>query len=187
METSQYSHTLLQESEQFCLASIASNGHGEYSQISLKATLGSVGILEALVNVTAACRQDILLQLPVASPPDTMEQSQFNMAWELNIKSPSWAPRCHRCSEGALEQAVASTARGTHLLGAKPLHHMAGVASVSTGQAEVRGASHRHVTDSALEGEALADGTLGAAHLAAAVAAVHAKLCPEERNGEQDN
>lgn len=71
---------------------------------------------------------------------------------------------------------MASAARGTHLLGAKPLHHMAGVASVSAGQAEIRGASHCYVTDSALEGEALADGTLGAAHLAAAVAAVHAEL-----------
>lgn len=109
------------------------------------------------------------------------------MAWELNIKSSSRAPCCHHCSEGALEQAVASTARGTHLLGAKPLHHMTSVASVSAGQAEIRGASHCHVTDSTLEGEALADGTLGAAHLAAAVAAVHAELWPEERNGERDN
>lgn len=100
------------------------------------------------------------------------------MAWELNIKSSSGAPCCHHCSEGALEQAVASAARGANLLGAKPLHHMAGVASVSTGQAKIRGASHCHVADSALEGEALADGTLGAAHLAAAVAAVHAKLNP---------
>lgn len=82
---------------------------------------------------------------------------------------------------------MASTARGAHLLGAKPLHHMAGVASVSAGQAEIRGASHCHVTDSALEGEALADGTLGAAHLAAAVAAVHTELWREERNGERDN
>lgn len=64
---------------------------------------------------------------------------------------------------------------------------MAGVASVPARQAEVRGASHRHVTDSALEGEALADGTLGAAHLAAAVAAVHAELWPEERNKERNN
>lgn len=83
---------------------------------------------------------------------------------------------CQPCSEGALEQAVAPTARGAHLLGAKPLHHMAGVAPVSACQAEIGGASHCHVTDGALEGEALADGTLGAAHLAAAVAAVHAKL-----------
>lgn len=43
------------------------------------------------------------------------------------------------------------------------------------------------MTDSALEGEALADGTLGAAHLAAAVAAVHAELWPEERNKERNN
>lgn len=59
METSKYSHTLLQEGAIFSgLASIASNGHREFGQISLKAT--SVGILEALVNITAAHRQDIL-------------------------------------------------------------------------------------------------------------------------------
>lgn len=105
------------------------------------------------------------------------------MAWELSIKSSSQAPCCQDGSEGALEQTMASTACGAHLLGAKPLHHMAGVASVSACQAEIRGASHCHVTDSALESEALADGTLGATHLTAAVAAVHAKLWWEERNG----
>lgn len=95
------------------------------------------------------------------------------MAWELNIPS---VPQCLHCSEGALEQAVAPTARGTDLLGTKPLHHVAGVAPVPAGQAEVGGAPHGHVADGALEGEALADGALGAAHLAAAVAAVHAEL-----------
>jgi len=132
-------------------------------------------------------REDIPLQLLVASPPDTAEQSRSNTAWEQNIKSSSRAPCCRRCSEGALEQAVAPAARGAHLLGAKPLHHMAGVASVPACQAEIGGASHRHVTDSALEGEALADGTLGAAHLAAAVAAVHAELWPGERKRQREN
>lgn len=99
------------------------------------------------------------------------------MAWELNIQSVPGVAHCPHHSEGALEQAVAPAACGTDLLGAKPLHHVAGVASVSAGQAEVGGAPHGHVADGALEGEALADGTLGAAHLAAAVAAVHAELC----------
>lgn len=100
----------------------------------------------------------------------------------LGIKYPvsSRVLRCPHCSEGALEQAVAPTARGTDLLGAKPLHHVAGVASVSARQAEIGGAPHGHVADGALEGEALADGALGAAHLAAAVAAVHAELCRRE-------
>lgn len=83
---------------------------------------------------------------------------------------------CQPTSEGALEQAVAPAARRAHLLCAKPLHHMAGVAPMSARQAEIGGASHRHVTDSALEGEALADGALGTTHLTAAVAAVHAEL-----------
>lgn len=75
---------------------------------------------------------------------------------------------------------MAPTARGTDLLRAEPLHHVAGVAPVSAGEAEVGGAAHGHVADGALEGEALADGALGAAHLAAAVAAVHAELCRRE-------
>lgn len=132
--------------------------------------------MEALVNITTAHYQDILLQLLVAisSRQSGAELTQHG----LGIKYPisSRVPRCPHCSEGALEQAVAPTARGTDLLGAKPLHHVAGVASVATCQAEVGGAPHGHVADGALEGEALADGALGAAHLAAAVAAVHAKL-----------
>lgn len=40
-------------------------------------------------------------------------------------------------SEGALQQAVAATPSGTHLLGPEPFHHVAGVATVATGQAEV--------------------------------------------------
>lgn len=40
-------------------------------------------------------------------------------------------------SESTFQQAVAPTPRGTHLLCPKPLHHMAGVATMPTGQAEV--------------------------------------------------
>lgn len=101
------------------------------------------------------------------------------MAWGTQYSIRSRVPRCPQRSEGALEQAVAPTARGTNLLGAKPLHHVAGVAPVSAGQAEIGGAPDGHVADGALEGEALADGALGAAHFAAAVAAVHAELCQE--------
>jgi len=79
---------------------------------------------------------------------------------------------------------VAPAARGANLLRAKPLHHVAGVAAVPTRQAEVGGAAHSHVADGTLEGEALADGALGAPCLAAAVAAVHTKLWWEGRNGE---
>lgn len=71
---------------------------------------------------------------------------------------------------------MASAAGGAHFLGAKPLHHVTGVPSVATGQTEVGGASHSHVADGALESEALADGALGAPHLAAAVTAVHPEL-----------
>lgn len=73
---------------------------------------------------------------------------------------------------------MAATPSGTHLLSPKPLHHVAGVAAVPTGQAEIGGAAHGHVADGTLEGEALADGTLRASDLAPAVAAVHAKLNP---------
>lgn len=106
------------------------------------------------------------------------------MAWEFHPKSHSQGALLSRCSEGALEQAVAPAARGAHLLCAKPLHHVAGVATVPTRQAEVGGAPHGHVADGTLEGEALADGALGAPCLAAAVAAVHTKLWWEGRNGE---
>lgn len=61
-------------------------------------------------------------------------------------------------------------------MGPKPLHHVAGVAAVPAGQAEVGGAAHGHVADGALEREALADGALRAPDLAAAVAAVHTEL-----------
>lgn len=79
-------------------------------------------------------------------------------------------------SESAFQQAVAPTAGGTHLLGPKPLHHVAGVPPVSTGQAEVGRPSHSHVADGTLEREAFADGTLRAPDLTPAVAAVHTKL-----------
>lgn len=72
---------------------------------------------------------------------------------------------------------MASTPGGTHLLGPKPLHHVAGVPTVPAGQAEVGRAAHRHVADGTLECEAFADGTLRATDLAPTVAAVHAKLC----------
>lgn len=130
--------------------------------------------MEALVNITTAHCQDVLLQLLAAT---SSRQSGAELTQHgLGIKYSTRA-HCPRRSEGALEQAVAPTARGTDLLGAEPLHHVAGVAAVAAGEAEVGGAAHGHVADGALKGEALADGALGAAHLAAAVAAVHAKLC----------
>lgn len=81
-------------------------------------------------------------------------------------------------SESAFKQAVAPTPSGTHLLGPKPLHHVAGVSPVPTGQAEIRRSSHSHVADGALKGEAFADRALCAPDLAPAVAAVHAELDP---------
>lgn len=79
-------------------------------------------------------------------------------------------------SESAFKQAVTPTPGGTHLLGPKPLHHVAGVSPVPAGQAEIGRSSNCHVADGALEREALADGALRAADLAPAVAAVHAEL-----------
>lgn len=79
-------------------------------------------------------------------------------------------------SESAFKQAVTPTPGGTHLLGPKPLHHVAGVSPVPAGQAEIGRSSNCHVADGALECEALADGALRAADLAPAVAAVHAEL-----------
>lgn len=133
--------------------------------------------MEALVNITTAHYQDVLLQLlaAISSRQNGADLTQHSLGIKYSISSR--LARCLHGSEGALQQAVAPTARGTDLLGAKPLHHVAGVAAVPAGQAEVGGAPHGHVADGALEGEALADGALGAAHLAAAVAAVHAELC----------
>lgn len=75
-----------------------------------------------------------------------------------------------------MQKAVTAAASGADVLRAEPVHHVTGVSSVATAQAEVRGASYSHVTDGALEGETLADGTLGASGLTATVAAVNAKL-----------
>lgn len=72
---------------------------------------------------------------------------------------------------------MTAAAGGTDLLRAEPVHHVAGVSSVATAQAEVGGATYGHVTDGALEGEALADSALGSAGLTSTVAAVNAKLC----------
>lgn len=68
------------------------------------------------------------------------------------------------------------TPGGTYLLGPKPLHHVAGMPPVPTGQAEIGRSSNCHVADGALEREAFADGALRATNLAPAVAAVHTKL-----------
>lgn len=65
----------------------------------------------------------------------------------------------------------------TDFLRAEPLHHVAGVASVTAAQAEVGRAADGHVADGALEGEALAHGALSASGLTPTVAAVHTELC----------
>uniref|UniRef100_A0A2D4HPG6 Uncharacterized protein n=1 Tax=Micrurus lemniscatus lemniscatus TaxID=129467 RepID=A0A2D4HPG6_MICLE len=90
-------------------------------------------------------------------------------------------------SESALQQAVAAAARGTDFLGAEPFHHVAGVASVATGQTEVGRAPHGHVADGTLEGKAFADGTLNATHFAVAVAAEDTKLNSLMRLGGAGN
>lgn len=53
-----------------------------------------------------------------------------------------------------------------------------------TSQTEVRGAPYSHVADGTLERKTLADGTLNATHLAAAVAAVDPKLCKKSKREE---
>lgn len=85
-------------------------------------------------------------------------------------------------SEGALQQTVAAAACRTFVLPAEPVHHVTGVSSVTATQAEVRRATDRHVTDGALEGQALTDGALHPTSLTAAVAAVHPELCRENRD-----
>lgn len=75
---------------------------------------------------------------------------------------------------------MTAAARGTNLLRAEPLHHVAGVSAVAAAQAEVGRAADGHVADGALEGEALAHGALSASGLAPTVAAVHAELCETE-------
>lgn len=99
-----------------------------------------------------------------------------HLAWEGSESAPEGG-----LSESALQQAVAATARGTDFLGAEPFHHVAGVPSVATGQAEVGRAPHGHVADGTLEGKPFADGALNAAHFASAVAAEDAKLCQGEQ------
>lgn len=79
-------------------------------------------------------------------------------------------------SEGALQKTVAAAAGRTLVLSAEPVHHVAGVPSVSAAQAEVRRAAYGHVTDGALEGETLTDGALRPTSLTAAVTAVQAEL-----------
>lgn len=57
--------------------------------------------------------------------------STYGVLWDFR--------KCHcpLSSEGALQQAVAATPRGTYLMGPKPLHHVARVATMPIGQAEV--------------------------------------------------
>lgn len=90
------------------------------------------------------------------------------------------------CSESAFQQAVAPAPGGTHLLGPKPLHHVASVSPMPAGQAEVGRPSNCDVADGALEREAFADGALRATDLAAAVAAVHAELWKQVGAARQD-
>lgn len=71
---------------------------------------------------------------------------------------------------------MAATAGGTLVLPAEPVHHVTGVAAVTTAQAEVGRAPNGHVTDGALEGQMFTDGTLRPPSLAAAVTTVNAKL-----------
>lgn len=84
-------------------------------------------------------------------------------------------------SEGALQQTVAAAPGRTLVLPAEPVHHVTGVSSVSTAQAEVGRAPNGHVADGTLEGQVFAHGTLGPPGLAAAVAAVHAELWGQDR------
>lgn len=101
------------------------------------------------------------------------EVRRFQSAGRLQVVCGSSA------SEGALQQTLAAAAGRTLVLLAEPVHHVTGVSSVTTAEAEVGGAAYGHVTDGALEGETLADGALSAASLTAAVTAVHAELCGE--------
>lgn len=79
-------------------------------------------------------------------------------------------------SEGALQETVAAAAGRTLVLPAKPIHHVTGVAPVTTVQAEVGGASYGHVTDGALESQTFTDSTLGPTSLTATVTAVYTEL-----------
>lgn len=116
-------------------------------------------------------RMTLVLELPTSSSressPAFMESSGISGSVIVPLSS-----------EGALQQAVAATPSGTHLLGPEPFHHVACVATVPTGQAEVGRTTHSHVADGTLEREAFADGTLGTTDLAPAVTAVHSELDP---------
>lgn len=79
-------------------------------------------------------------------------------------------------SVGALQQTVAAAARRTLVLTPEPVHHVTGVAPVSTAQAEVGWAADGYVADGALEGQTFANGTLRPTSLTAAVTAVHTEL-----------
>lgn len=57
--------------------------------------------------------------------------SIYGVLWDF------WKCNCPLSPEGALQQAVAATPSGTYLLGPKPFHHVACVATMPTGQAEV--------------------------------------------------
>lgn len=81
---------------------------------------------------------------------------------------------------------MAPTPGRTHLLGPKPLHHVAGVSPMPAGQAEVGRPSHGHVADGALEREAFADGALRAPDLTPAVAAVHTELWRRAEMAEKE-
>lgn len=72
---------------------------------------------------------------------------------------------------------MAAAAGRTVVAAAEPVHHVTGVSAVTTAQAEVGGAADGHVTDGALEGEALTDGALSPTGLTATVTAVHPELC----------
>lgn len=75
-------------------------------------------------------RMTLVLELPTSSSressPAFMEFSGISGSVIVPLSS-----------ESALQQAVAATPSGTHLLGAEPFHHVACVATVPTGQAEV--------------------------------------------------
>ena len=81
---------------------------------------------------------------------------------------------------------MAAAAGRTLVLPAEPVHHVTGVSSVTTAQAEVGGAPNGHVTDGTLEGQTLTAGTLSPTGRTAAVTAVHAELCTENKNNHKD-
>lgn len=100
----------------------------------------------------------------------------------LSLRSAGALVLSNMASEGALQQTVAAAARRTLVLAPEPVHHVTGVSAVTAAQAEVGGAAHRHVTDSALEGQALADSALSPSSRVATVTAEDAKLCREREN-----